>query len=71
MATAKLVTAKPSWADDFLTLIEDCEHRDSRLTDWERGFLDNLKNAIEKNGRRPSRKEDDILNELWDRVTTR
>lgn len=28
-----------SWADEYLTMLDDCEKREERLTDWERGFL--------------------------------
>lgn len=24
-----------TWADEYLTMIEDCEKRESRLTEWE------------------------------------
>ena len=56
------------WADEYITLIEDCEIREARLTDWDRGFLDSLRKRIE-GGKSPSPKQIDTLNTLWERVT--
>lgn len=28
-----------TWADEYMTMLEDCERREERLTDWERGFV--------------------------------
>ena len=41
-----------TWADEYLTMLDDCEKREERLTDWERGFVDSLRRQIEQ-GRRP------------------
>lgn len=54
--------------DEIATLIEDCENRQSRLTDWERRFIDSLSNQIAA-GRPASRKQQAVLDELWERVT--
>jgi hypothetical protein len=43
-----------TWADEYITLIEDCEKREERLSDWERGFIDSLRRQIEA-GRHRSR----------------
>ena len=59
-----------TWADEFITLLEDCEKRESRLTDWERTFVDSLRSQIEK-GSRPSEKQSQTLNDLWERATAR
>lgn len=59
-----------TWADEYLTLLEDCERREERLTDWERGFVDSLRRQIE-GGRRPSPKQIDTLDSLWERATKR
>ena len=55
---------------DTEQLIEDCENRESRLTDWERSFLDSIKRQIE-NGRSLSVKQSDMLNTIWERVTAK
>lgn len=59
-----------TWADEYLTLLDDCEAREERLTDWERGFVDSLRRQIEE-GRRPSVKQIDALDKAWERATAR
>lgn len=59
-----------TWAEPYLTLIDDCEGRESRLTDWERGFVDSLRSQIERD-RRPSVKQIETLGSIWERVTAR
>jgi len=51
-------------------LIEDCETREERLSDWERGFIDSLKQQLEA-GRNLSQKQADRLDEIWTSVTAR
>lgn len=59
-----------TWADEYITLIEDCEARSERLSDWEAQFLDSLRRQLE-NGRRPSVKQIEILDKCWERATAR
>lgn len=59
-----------TWADEYLTLLDDCEKREERLTDWERGFVDSLRSQLEKD-RRPSAKQIDALDGIWERATAR
>lgn len=58
------------WASEYLQMIEDCESRDSRLSDWDRGFLDSIKSQIEA-GRMLSTKQTEKLDEIWERATAR
>ena len=60
----------PTWADEYLTMLDDCEKREERLTDWERGFVDSLRRHIEQ-GRRPSAKQIETLDNCWERATAR
>ena len=53
--------------DEFRQMVEDCEHRESRLTDWERGFIDSLADR----GFPPTQKQYDTLSDIWDRVTAK
>jgi len=55
------------WAEDYKVMIEDCENRESKLTDWERGFLDSLSKQLET--RAPSVKQIETLENIWERVT--
>lgn len=58
------------WTSEYLTLIEDCEKRDTRLTDWERNFVDSLGRQL-ADGRRPTPKQIEILERVWDKATER
>lgn len=53
-----------------MTLIEDCEARESRLSEWERTFIDSVKNVLASGGSL-SKKQDERLNEIWDAATAR
>lgn len=57
-----------AWADEYLRMLDDCERRESKLNDWERGFVDSLRRQIE-DGKTPSAKQLDKLNDIWERVT--
>lgn len=59
-----------TWAEPYITLIEDCEKREERLDDWSRGFVDSLRRQIE-DGRRPTPKQVEKLDEVWERATKR
>lgn len=54
--------------DEHLTMVEDCENRESKLTDWERGFIDSIRAQLE-NSRPLSEKQADRLDAIWERVT--
>ncbi len=58
------------WTSEYTTLIEDCEKRSDRLSDWELGFIDSLGRQI-ADGRRPSQKQIDTLDTVWERATAR
>lgn len=58
------------WSEEYITLLDDCEAREERLTDWERGFVDSLRRQIEQ-GRRPSVKQIESLDKAWERATAR
>ena len=57
-----------SWADEYFTMLDDCEKRESRLTDWERGFVDSLRGQLERD-RRPSAKQIETLDNIRERAT--
>jgi hypothetical protein len=59
-----------TWSDEYLRQIDDCERRESRLTDWERTFLDSLRMQLE-NGRPISAKQIECLDKAWERATAR
>lgn len=57
-------------AGETLQLLEDCEHREERLSEFERGFIDSAKRQLEE-GRSLTKKQADLLDEIWERATAR
>jgi hypothetical protein len=58
------------WTSEYVTLLDDCEQRSERLTEWEAGFVDSLRRQIAE-GRRPTPKQIDVLDSLWEKATKR
>lgn len=53
--------------DEHAVMIDDCERRESKLTDWERGFIDAVARQI---ATRPlSQKQAATLDRIWEQVT--
>lgn len=55
--------------NEHATLIEDCIKRESKLSDWERSFIDSIEKQLEEPGYVLSPKQADRLDEIWERVT--
>lgn len=62
------MSERQAWADEYITMLDDCEAREERLTDWERGFVDSLRSQIDS-GKRPTAKQTKTLDDVWDRAT--
>jgi hypothetical protein len=58
------------WSDEYVTMLKDCEARESRLTDWERNFVDSLMGQIVA-GKRPTPKQIETLDNVWEKATAR
>ena len=54
--------------DEHQQMVTDCENRESKLTDWERGFIDGLAECLTK-GYRLTEKQAETLDQIWERVT--
>lgn len=54
--------------DEHLEMIEDCEARESRLTEWECKFIDSIRNQIDE-GRKLSPNQEETLNRIWEDAT--
>ena len=59
-----------TWQDEYIMLLDDCEQREERLTEWEWGFVDSLRRQITE-GRRPTPKQIEALDRAWERATAR
>ena len=51
--------------EEHETMIEDCEKRSEKLTDWECDFIDSLS----RRDRELTTKRAETLEQIWDRVT--
>jgi len=58
------------WTDEYLIMLDDCEKRESRLTDWERNFVDSIRRQLSQD-RRLSTKQVERLDEVWEKATAR
>ena len=63
-------TTMTTWAEEYVTLLEDCEKRSEKLTDWELGFVDSLQRQL-ADGRRPTAKQIETLDRVWEKATAR
>ena len=56
------------WSEEYGQMLADCEKRESKLSDWERTFVDSLGQQI-GHGRTPTAKQIETLDTIWERVT--
>ena len=56
------------WSDEYARMLNDCEKRESKLSDWEIGFIDSISMQIAA-GRIPTAKQIEKLEAIWERVT--
>lgn len=54
--------------DEYLEMINDCEDRESRLNEWECGFIESIRERIENNWPL-SAKQIEKLVAIWDNAT--
>lgn len=57
-----------TWSDEYVTLLDDCEKRSDRLSDWECQFVDSLQRQLVA-GKRPSPKQIETLDNIWEKAT--
>lgn len=58
------------WTSEYRQLVDDCEARESRLTDWQRGFIDSIRDRLDK-GVPLSARQIETLDDIWERVTAK
>ena len=54
--------------DDIPTMIEDCMNRESKLSDWEAGFIDSLDSQL-RGENSLTQKQQEKLEQIWERIT--
>ena len=60
--------SEPSTYHEWPDMIEDCQERDEKLSDWDRQFLDSIEQLLSRGGTLTD-KQRDTLDALWERVT--
>ncbi|NNM65942.1 MAG: hypothetical protein HKL99_15285 [Burkholderiales bacterium] len=58
------------WTDEYMVLVRDCELRESRLTEWERGFVESIRTRLDA-GAGLTMKQTETLDGIWERITAR
>lgn len=56
------------WTDEYQRMLDDCEKRESRMTEWEQSFVDSLSTQLGR-GRIPTAKQIETLDRIWEKVT--
>ena len=51
------------WTIAYLDVIDECEQQESKLSDWERNFLDSIRNRLNL-GFHPTSKQIEILDNI-------
>ncbi len=57
-----------SKSDEIQTMLDDCEKRSEKLSDWECEFIDSISDQLGR-GRGLSEKQEQILERIWEKVT--
>ncbi len=57
-----------STQEEHAQMVQDCENRESKLTDWERSFIDSIGRQL-ADDRGLSDAQATRLDEIWERVT--
>ena len=59
-----------STPDEHLQMVADCEARESRLSEWEAGFIDSIRRQLER-GRALTERQNESLAKIWEKATER
>ena len=54
--------------DEIQSMLDDCEKRSEKLSDWEIEFIDSISNQLGR-GRGLTEKQEQTLERIWNKVT--
>ena len=54
--------------DEISTFIKDCDDRESKMTEWERNFIQSIREQFDRT-ETLSLKQNETLEQIWDKVT--
>ena len=56
------------WNEEYYAMINDCEEQESKLTDWERSFIDSITARLDT-GIVLTGKQIEKLESIWEKAT--
>jgi hypothetical protein len=62
------MASKPANEDELLQMIEDCENRETKMSEWEQQFIDSISIQVGR-GNALTGKQVQTLERIWNRVT--
>lgn len=58
------------WQNEYFKMIDDCEKRESMLSEWDCSFIESIRDKLEHE--KPlSSKQIEKLDEIWEKATSR
>lgn len=57
-----------TFAEEVNQMIEDCEKRQEKMSEWEQNFIDSVSNQLGK-GKDISPKQYAVLERIWEKIT--
>ena len=59
---------KATWQEEYIQMIDDCEDRESKLSEWDINFLESIRNRVEQ-GISPTIRQITVLENIWEKST--
>lgn len=58
------------WNTEYIQMLDDCDAREQKLTEWERTFSASLQKQLNE-GKLPTQKQLDVLDRMREKATSR
>ena len=59
---------KATWQEEYIQMIDDCEDRESKLSEWDINFLESIRNRVEQ-GISLTDRQTKVLENIWEKST--
>ncbi len=56
------------YLDEYKTMVNDCQSRDKKMSEWEKEFMSSIEARLNK-GDELTLKQIETLNKIWEKVT--
>lgn len=57
------------WQSEYKAMVDDCEARVGDLNDWERQFVQSMREKLDNARFRPTIRQIETLEDIWEKVT--